>query len=234
MRTVCSDSWGRIFATLFILAIAAFLASCNVWGPPNNPVDPSASDYQGYPTVTSSEGISSISPVNGGTLYGMLTMSAVLGATNYEIVLASSPAGLNSSPLYDNSSYTTNIASIYAAPLVAGATYYWKARAEVAGGWGAMWSPVSSFTTNVMWPWTDQATAGSEYWHSIASSSDGTHLAAVVYYGDIWTSTNSGASWTDQSAAGSRYWQSIASSSDGTHLAAVVSGGDIWTGVVAP
>jgi hypothetical protein len=24
-------------------------------------------------------------------------------------------------------------------------------------------------------------------WHSIASSSDGTHLAAVVYDGDIWT-----------------------------------------------
>jgi hypothetical protein len=73
-----------------------------------------------------------------------------------------------------------------------------------------------------------------KYWHSIASSSDGTHLAAVeapfMSNGDIWTSSNSGVTWTDQISAGSRNWHSIASSSDGSHLAAVVTnGGDIWT-----
>jgi len=79
-------------------------------------------------------------------------------------------------------------------------------------------------------PWTDQTAAGSRNWQSITSSSDGTKLAAVEYGGDIWTSTNSGATWTDRSAAGSRNWQSITSSSDGTKLAAVDNNpGDIWT-----
>jgi photosystem II stability/assembly factor-like uncharacterized protein len=50
-----------------------------------------------------------------------------------------------------------------------------------------------------------------------------------VWGGDIYTSTDSGATWTDQTAAGSRGWASITSSSDGTKLAAVVWGGDIYT-----
>ena len=61
-------------------------------------------------------------------------------------------------------------------------------------------------------------------------SADGTHLAAVDNHGgDIWTSSDSGATWTDQAAAGSRNWWSIAMSADGTHLAAAEFGGGIWT-----
>jgi photosystem II stability/assembly factor-like uncharacterized protein len=67
--------------------------------------------------------------------------------------------------------------------------------------YGDIWTSTTSGAS-----WTDQskqsdnlATSGLG-WQSIASSSDGTHLAAVVVYrGDIWTSANSGASWTDQS-----------------------------------
>ena len=66
-------------------------------------------------------------------------------------------------------------------------------------------------------------------WQSIASSSDGSKLAAVVSGGSVYTSSDSGATWTEQTAAGSRYWQSIASSSDGTKLAAVAYGGSIYT-----
>ena len=66
-------------------------------------------------------------------------------------------------------------------------------------------------------------------WRSIASSSDGTKLAAVVLGGSVYTSSDSGATWTEQTAAGSRDWQSIASSSDGSKLAAVVWGGSIYT-----
>ncbi len=77
--------------------------------------------------------------------------------------------------------------------------------------------------------WTDQTTAGSQYWQSITSSSDGTKLAATVSGGDIYTSADSGTTWTDQTAAGSRLWTSITSSSDGTKLAATVSRGDIYT-----
>ena len=41
-------------------------------------------------------------------------------------------------------------------------------------------------------------------------------LAAVVYGGYIYTSTNSGVNWTAQTDAGSRNWISIASSADGS------------------
>ena len=67
-------------------------------------------------------------------------------------------------------------------------------------------------------------------WQSIASSADGTKLAAAVGYGgSIYTSSDAGVTWTEQTAAGSRSWYSIAMSSDGSKLAAVVSGGSIYT-----
>lgn len=79
---------------------------------------------------------------------------------------------------------------------------------------GANWTPSSAPATN---------------WSSIASSADGTRLAAVVSGGGIYTSTNSGATWTPTSAAIAR-WYSIASSADGTRLAAVQGeGGYICT-----
>jgi len=48
--------------------------------------------------------------------------------------------------------------------------------------------------------WT-QSSAPSEYWYSIASSADGTQLAAAVHYGGgIYISTNSGGTWVLSSA----------------------------------
>jgi cysteine-rich repeat protein len=64
-------------------------------------------------------------------------------------------------------------------------------------------------------------------WQSITSSSDGTKLAAVGNWGQIYTSTDSGVSWTPRESY--RRWQSITSSSDGKMLAAVVEGGQIYT-----
>ena len=62
----------------------------------------------------------------------------------------------------------------------------------------------------------------------ITSSSDGTKLAAVVYGGNIWTSTDSGETWTSRASRPDRaWWYGITSSSDGTKLAATVHGGDI-------
>ena len=70
----------------------------------------------------------------------------------------------------------------------------------------------------------------SSRYRSIASSSNGTKLAAVVWGGGyIYTSTDSGATWTQATSAGSRDWISIASSSDGTKLAAVVYNGYVYT-----
>lgn len=67
-------------------------------------------------------------------------------------------------------------------------------------------------------------------WAPVASSSDGTKLAAGDYFGDIWTSTDSGVNWVDRtSSLGSKSWKAIASSSNGTKLAAVVYNGGLYT-----
>jgi len=73
--------------------------------------------------------------------------------------------------------------------------------------------------------WTERTSAGSRNWTSLASSADGTKLAAGVGNGGyIYTSTDSGATWTERTNAGSRDWKAIASSSDGSKLAAGSSG----------
>ena len=66
-------------------------------------------------------------------------------------------------------------------------------------------------------------------WRSITSSSDGSKLAAVVSYGYIYTSSDSGATWIERSSYGYLNWQSITSSADGSKLAAIVSYGYIYT-----
>jgi photosystem II stability/assembly factor-like uncharacterized protein len=67
-------------------------------------------------------------------------------------------------------------------------------------------------------------------WSAIASSADGSKLAAVGYNGTnaIYISTNSGATWLPGGAP-SRYWSSIASSADGTRLVAAAMTGEIYT-----
>ena len=59
-------------------------------------------------------------------------------------------------------------------------------------------------------------------WGGVASSSDGTKLAAVVSGGQIYTSTDSGVTWTARES--NRNWQGIASSSDGSVLLSGVNG----------
>jgi hypothetical protein len=60
-------------------------------------------------------------------------------------------------------------------------------------------------------------------WSAVASSSDGTKLAAAINNGNIYISTNAGASWVQQAASvGNVYWSSIASSADGSKLVAAV------------
>ena len=73
--------------------------------------------------------------------------------------------------------------------------------------------------------WT--ARASNRAWRSIASSADGTKLVAVVYGGQIYTSTDSGVTWTARESR--RDWYGVASSADGTKLVAVVYPGQIYT-----
>ena len=58
-------------------------------------------------------------------------------------------------------------------------------------------------------------------WTSVASSADGTKLAATTDYGPIYVSTNSGLNWTPTTSPTSHHWDSVASSADGIKLVAV-------------
>jgi len=64
-------------------------------------------------------------------------------------------------------------------------------------------------------------------WSSVASSSDGSKLVAVVSGGQIYTSTDSGLNWTARES--NRAWWAVASSADGTKLVAAEYGGQIYT-----
>jgi hypothetical protein len=99
------------------------------------------------------------------------------------------------------------------------------------GGWNIGQNAGQSIITknlpNIGAVWTARDSARA--WKSVASSSDGTRLVAVVNWGQIYTSTDSGLTWTARDSA--RIWLSVASSSDGTRLVAVEYSGQIYTSI---
>lgn len=81
--------------------------------------------------------------------------------------------------------------------------------------------------------WIQSTNAPDLEWWSVASSADGTRLAAVAYGAGIYTSTNAGLTWISNSAP-KEDWYCVASSADGTKLAAGIdlalsTGGGIFT-----
>jgi hypothetical protein len=70
-------------------------------------------------------------------------------------------------------------------------------------------------------------------WKSIASSADGTKLVAAPEIGQIYTSTDSGATWNVANVPNTN-WSSVACSADGSKLFAVAKGGGIWTSQTIP
>jgi len=73
--------------------------------------------------------------------------------------------------------------------------------------------------------WTPQDS--DRNWFAVASSADGTKLVAVVYGGQIYTSSDSGVTWVPR--ADNRSWTSVASSADGAKLVAAERGGQLYT-----
>jgi hypothetical protein len=71
--------------------------------------------------------------------------------------------------------------------------------------------------------WTPQAGAPSAFWSSVASSRDGSKMAAAPLFGPIYLSTNSGRDWFATSSP-SLGWSAIVSSADGKNLVARSSG----------
>lgn len=75
-----------------------------------------------------------------------------------------------------------------------------------------------------------QSSASALDWYDMASSADGTKMAAAVWQGTsdgIYLSANSGSSWT-LSGAGSKQFHGVAMSANGTMLVGVVTNGDIY------
>lgn len=87
--------------------------------------------------------------------------------------------------------------------------------------------PVGALTADMILPpsWTERES--NRNWIAIASSSDGSKLIAAVYSGQLYTSTDYGATWTARES--SRGWYSVASSADGDKLVACVYSGQIYT-----
>jgi len=88
---------------------------------------------------------------------------------------------------------------------------------------------VYSATVTFYAKWVRKTIAGNKAWRSIAMSSDGQKIAAVVRGGHIYTSSDGGATWTERTSAGNKAWRSIAMSSNGQKIAAGVWGGYIYT-----
>jgi hypothetical protein len=71
--------------------------------------------------------------------------------------------------------------------------------------------------------WQVTAAPTNALWSGVACSSNAAKIVATFAYGQIYTSTDSGASWTAREA--DRPWQAVASSADGVNVCAVPSGG---------
>ena len=99
------------------------------------------------------------------------------------------------------------------------------------GGWqvaqNAGQAIIGNFSGFIRSSWTASG-ASPATWYGIASSADGTKMAAVINGGGIDTSTDSGATW-GASGATTRQWRAIASSADGSKLAAVVNSDYVYT-----
>lgn len=206
-------------SVVFASAVACLSCSNTLWGSRGNSHDPGAANYQGYPTVTSSSQIAAVTPSSGQTVDATkLTITEVAGATAYELVVATSPSLLNSSPLYDNANFSSNVLNIGSIPMTYSTTYYWMARAKIGNAWDNNWSPVFSFTTSSTWPWKKRIPIINNSWVSISSSADGSRLVAVG--GDKEYSIDGGNTWNDFPVTGiSAYWRASAVSADGSHMA---------------
>ena len=111
--------------------------------------------------------------------------------------------------------------------------YYWGMATLSADGTKVA---ATDFDTNGIYTSTDSGvtwthtSAPGLSWNSIASSRDGTRLAATAYGSGIWTSVDSGLTWAEQASAPvTNGWYFIASSADGSKLAAATLFQGIWT-----
>jgi photosystem II stability/assembly factor-like uncharacterized protein len=167
--------------------------------------------------------LTSVSPAIGGTAGGT---SVTLNGTNFvmplNVTFDGVPAGNVTIVSPTSLTCTTPPGSVGAASVLVSAP----------GGMSAANTFYTYMLTNtapsfaLFDSWTARG-GGNRDWLCITSSADGSKLAAVESFGQIYTSADSGVSWTARESI--RGWQCITSSADGSKLAAVARNGQIYT-----
>ena len=75
--------------------------------------------------------------------------------------------------------------------------------------------------------WVQTGAPANNNWQCVASSADGSVLAAAAGAGGIFISTNAGANWFEANLP-NNYYSGIASSADGSRLAVIYNGGGMY------
>ena len=150
------------------------------------------------------------------TISNLIAAGIIFAAT--DIVHHASAQTWTPTSAPNGAGWTSIASSADGTKLVAVGAYIWD-------GGGNMYVPFPIYTSDDSGLTWMQTSAPSNVWASVASSADGTRLAAAVgdpYEGNpgsIYISTDSGSTWT-QTSAPSNIWSSIAASADGTKLIA--------------
>ena len=167
-------------------------------------------DAQYY--IASSAGGMKLAAVGYGGISGSMFISADAGNT---WALPVAPSGFWLSNIWSSVAFSADGTKLVAA-----------AEASTTGPGGSFQPGPIYISTNSGVSWSPTQ-APSNVWYSVASSADGTVLAAAAYAGPsqvggtglIYTSVDSGTTWTPANPP-SNYWNSIAVSADGTNLVA--------------
>jgi len=176
-----------------------------------------------YGAITSSPIITSTSAVAGSstiTLNGNASTQST--ARNFDYGLTASYGNTLSSSqtgVLNLETFSTSIPSI-----LTDTVYHYRVGAT--NDFGSNSSADASF--NIL-PFNQKASDTIHDWKSIAVSSDGKYMAAVVSGGYIYTSNDYGNTWLQKTSDTARAWSGITSSASGQYLAAVVSGDYVYT-----
>ena len=131
-----------ITAVFGICLLGSFMFSCR---PMINPIDPKASNYQGYPTIDTIEEMSLVFTGEDTILYYLdLTWAELLGAEQYHIQVSSSENDFADYMIYEKVDCAENRA-VMGDLMFTVSDYFYRIRAFVDGEWTG-WTDVLSFS----------------------------------------------------------------------------------------
>jgi len=160
---------------------------------------------------------SGLTGIDGSQITGTLSNATVPGSTPWQTVNG------NSQQAASNTGYVATGATLATLTLPVNPAVGDVVRVSSPGSGGFTLAANTDQTISVPGVARDSV----RYWQSVASSADGSKLVAVVFGGQIYTSTDSGTTWTPRDSV--RNWHSVTSSADGSKLVAVAYLDQIYT-----